>query len=263
MPRITDRSAVRALLETDRAWAVYPLGDLAPSYFEKCDWFGTTGNGPGIILLYRGFTSPIFFAIGEPDVVRTLLDEIDDEPQMYLHLPPNIVPLLRTRYDIRDEKTMWRMLLDADHFRPASTGLAIRLGLSDLADVERLYADGKPAGEMPHFFFPEMLQEGVFFGIREGGQLIAAAGTHLVAAAESVAAIGNIYTRRDRRGRGLAAQVTRAVTGELLCREIRTIALNVHEHNHAAIRVYERLGFVWYCTFIEALAVIRQSQNGR
>jgi ribosomal protein S18 acetylase RimI-like enzyme len=263
MPRLIDRSAVRALLETDRPWAVYPLGDLAPGYFEKCVWFGTTGGRPGLILLYRGFTSPIFFALGEPDVVRTLLDEIDDQPQMYLHVAPNIVPLLRMRYDIRDEKTMWRMLLDESRFRPASTGLAIRLGLSDLADVERLYADGKPAGEMPHFFFPEMLQQGGFFGIREGGQLIAAAGTHLVTAEESVAAIGNIYTRRDRRGRGLASQVTSAVTGELLRREIRTTALNVHEHNHAAIRVYERLGFVRYCTFIEALAVIRQCQNGR
>jgi ribosomal protein S18 acetylase RimI-like enzyme len=257
MPRVTDHSTVRALLETDRAWAVYPLGDLAPGYFEKCNWFGTTGDRPGLILLYRGFTSPIFFALGEPDVVRTLLDEIDDEQRMYLHVPPNIMPLLRMRYHIQDEKTMWRMLLDESRFRPASAGQAIRLGLSDLADVERLYADGKPAGETPHFFFPEMLQEGVFFGVREGGQLIATAGTHLVAAEECVAAIGNIYTRRDRRGRGLASQVTSAVTGELLRRKIRTIALNVHEHNHAAIRVYERLGFVRYCTFIEALAVIR------
>jgi ribosomal protein S18 acetylase RimI-like enzyme len=262
MPRMTDRSAVRAVLETDRAWAVYPLGDLAPGYFEKCDWFGTTGDRPGLILLYRGFTAPIFFALGETAIVRALLDEIDDEQQMYLHVLPNIVPLLRLRYHVKDEKTMWRMLLNTDHFRPAPTGRAIRLGLSDLADVERLYADGKPAGETPHFFFPEMLQQGVFFGIREGGQLIAAAGTHLVAAEESVTAIGNIYTRRDRRGRGLASQLTSAVTGELLRREIRTIALNVHEHNHAAIRVYERLGFMRYCTFIEALAIIRQSQNG-
>jgi ribosomal protein S18 acetylase RimI-like enzyme len=262
MPKLTNRTAVRALLETDRAWAVYPLGDLAPGYFEKCDWFGTTGDKPGLILLYRGFTSPIFFALGEPDVVRMLLDKIDEQQQMYLHVPPNIVPLLRTRYDIRDEKTMWRMLLDESRFRAVPTGMAIRLGLSDLADVERLYADGKPAGETPHFFFPEMLQQGVFFGIREGRQLIAAAGTHLVAPEESVAAIGNIYTRRDRRGRGLASQVTSAVTGELLRREIRTIALNVHEHNHAAIRVYERLGFMPYCTFIEALAIIPQSQNG-
>jgi ribosomal protein S18 acetylase RimI-like enzyme len=260
---MTDRSAVRALLETDRAWAVYPLGDLAPGYFEKCNWFGTTDDRPGLILLYRGFTSPIFFALGEPNMVRTLLDEIDDEPHMYLHLPPNIVPLLATRYDIRDKKTMWRMLLDADHFRPTPTNQAIRLGLADLADVERLYADGKPAGEAPHFFFPEMLQQGVFFGIREGGQLIAAAGTHLVAPEESVAAIGNIYTRRDRRGCGLASQVTSAVTAELLRGEIRTIALNVHEHNHTAIRVYERLGFMRYCNFIEALAVIRQSPNVR
>src|SRR5260370_40352018 len=101
MPRMTDRSAVRALLETDRAWAVYPLGDLAPGYFDKCEWLGTTRDRPGLILLYCGFTSPIFFALGEPYVVRRLLDEIDDEQQMNLHVPPNIVPLLRSRYHIQ------------------------------------------------------------------------------------------------------------------------------------------------------------------
>ena len=255
MPRLTDRSAVRALLETDRTWSVYPLADLAPGYFEKCDWFGTTGTKPGIILLYRGFTSPIFFALGEPDVVQRLLDEIDEEPRIYLHVPPNILPLLRKRYDIQDEKTMWRMLLQVNHFQPGPIGSVIRLGLSDLPEVEQLYADGKPAGKAPHFFFPEMLHEGVFFGVREGTQLIATAGTHLVAPGESVAAIGNIYTRRDCRGRGLASQATSAVVRELLRQGLRTIALNVHEDNAAAIRVYKRLGFFRYCEFIEALAV--------
>jgi predicted GNAT family acetyltransferase len=81
-----------------------------------------------------------------------------------------------------------------------------------------------------------------------------AAGTHLVAEAEGVAAVGNVYTRRDRRGRGLAGRLVGAVAAELLRRGVRTVALNVARDNAPAIRVYERVGFVYYCDFVEGLA---------
>jgi predicted GNAT family acetyltransferase len=70
-----------------------------------------------------------------------------------------------------------------------------------------------------------------------------------------VGAIGNVYTRRDRRGRGLASFVTGAVTAELLRLGLRTVALNVNQRNAAAIRVYEQLGFTRYCAFYEGVAV--------
>jgi predicted GNAT family acetyltransferase len=99
-----------------------------------------------------------------------------------------------------------------------------------------------------------MLEQGVFYGIGEGADLVAVAGTHLVSGPESVGAVGNVYTRRDRRGRGLAGRATSAVTAELIRRGLRTIALNVNQANAAAIEVYERLGYVKYCPFYEGLA---------
>ena len=101
-----------------------------------------------------------------------------------------------------------------------------------------------------------MVEQGVFYGIYEGPNLIAAAGTHLVAPSEGVAAIGNVYTRRDRRGQGLATQVTGAVAAELLrlMPPSAIIALNVVQTNLAAVKVYERLGFARYCAFYEGLA---------
>lgn len=253
MPRLTDSAAVRRLLETDRPWAVYLLGDLAPQRLPHCTWLHVPGGAPALVLLYREFGTPVLCALGGADAVRPLLEEVA-EPAMYLHVRPEVVELLRPRYRVEHEADMWRMILDPTHFRPAPADRAARLGSADLAALRRLYADGAPAGEVPDFFFPGMLGEGVFFGVWEGGELTAAAGTHLVVPEEGVAAVGNIYTRRDRRGRGLATRVTNAVTAELVASGLRTIALNVNQRNATAIRVYERLGFARYCAFKEGVA---------
>lgn len=97
-----------------------------------------------------------------------------------------------------------------------------------------------------------MVTDGVYFGVYEQDALVAAAGTHLVSRREGVAAIGNVYTRRDRRGRGLGRRVMSALLGDLT--GIDTIGLNVRVDNQAALRVYESLGFVRHCQFSLALA---------
>ncbi len=102
-----------------------------------------------------------------------------------------------------------------------------------------------------------MVEEGTFFGARREGRLVAAAGTHLTSVEESVAAVGNVYTHRDWRRRGLARVTTGAVVEDLLLRGIRTIALNVYLGNTAAMRVYGRLGFVPHCEYYEGMAVRR------
>jgi ribosomal protein S18 acetylase RimI-like enzyme len=257
VPRIHDPAEIRTVLETDRTWTAYALGDLAPGYFEDSAWYRAPGGAPALALLYQAFATPVLFTLGPPEAVRTLLDEIGDQPSMYLSIRPDILPLIKARYDVHNEMPTWRMLLDRTEFRPAPASGAEPLGPADLEVLQRLYADGEAAGEAPDFFSASMLEQGVFFGIAEGDELVAAAGTHLVVPAEGVAAIGNVYTRRDRRGRGLAARVTGAVASELLGMKLRTVVLNVHQRNGSAARVYERLGFLRYCDFYEGMAVAR------
>ena len=129
---------------------------------------------------------------------------------------------------------------------------SIRLTADDVHALEDLYADGELTGESPDFFYGSMVTDGVFFGVYEGPDLVAAAGTHLVARDESAAAIGNVYVRRDKRAQGLGRVVTAAVVHEL--RDFETIGLNVRADNASAIRVYESLGFVKHCEFVEGLA---------
>jgi ribosomal protein S18 acetylase RimI-like enzyme len=258
MPRLSDPAAIRALLETDRAWSAYALADLAPGFFEHCEWRGRQTPTPAIILLYRAFEIPVLITVGAAPALASLLDEIRAVPELYLSIQPDILPLIQARWEVLVEAPMWRMVLDPAAFAAATDTAApmgvMPLTLADLPALQRLYADGQDSGEAPDFFSPDMVAQGVFFGVREGEALVAAAGTHLYTASESVGTVGNVYTRRDRRGRGLAGHVTRGVTAELLRLGLRTIVLNVSQKNTAAIRVYERLGFRRYTGFFEGHA---------
>lgn len=253
MPPLHDRAAIRAILSEDPVWSVYALGDLAPGFFEHCAWYAPANGERAIVMLFGAFGTPVLFAAGDAGSIEPLLDEIA-APEVYLHVRPEVLPAVRARFRIAEPKEMLRMALDAARYRPAPIDGVVRLGPRDLDALRRLYADGGARGETPDFFFPSMLENGVFYGISEGGELAAAAGTHLVAPCEGVAAVGNVYTRRNRRGRGLAAAATSAVVDEILSLGIRTVALNVVSKNETAVRLYERLGFVRHGTFCEGIA---------
>jgi predicted GNAT family acetyltransferase len=68
-----------------------------------------------------------------------------------------------------------------------------------------------------------------------------------------LAAIGNVFTRPDRRGRGLAKRTTGAVASELLRRGTKTIVLNVAMDNDPAVRAYRALGFMPFCGYYEGV----------
>ena len=76
MPRLSEPAAIRALLETDRAWAAYALADLAPGFFEHCEWRSCQQPAPAIILLYRAFAIPVLVTVGPAPAIAGLLDEI-------------------------------------------------------------------------------------------------------------------------------------------------------------------------------------------
>ena len=255
--QLTDPAEIRALLSADRAWAVYALGDLAPGLAEHAEWHCASGplQSPALILLFRAFPIPVLYTQGPPEALAPLLDTIRDRA-MYLSIRPDVLPLLQARGRISHQMAMWRMILRPERFQPPSLDGLRRLTLADLPALEALYADGRAAGEAPDFFAPYMLEQGVFYGLWDGPDLAASAGTHIVAPADRVAAVGNVYTRRDWRGQGLAARVTGAVTAELLSTLAppAVIALNVSQANPAAQRVYQRLGFERYCDFYEGLA---------
>jgi ribosomal protein S18 acetylase RimI-like enzyme len=243
MPPLTDKNDIRAILRKDPVWSVFALGDLSPGMFEKTRWFA-----PDLTLVLHDFGTSILFAIGAASV-REALNYVSWPVR--LQVQRDALDEVARHATVTTTRLMWRMGWSGEPvpFIPAS---CTRLHAGDVAALQRLYADGEATGESPDFFFPLMVTEGVFFGIYEDGELLATAGTHLVCRAEGVAAIGNIYTRRDRRGRGLGRLVTSAVLDALT--GIETVGLSVGADNDAALALYESLGFVRHCEFHEALA---------
>jgi ribosomal protein S18 acetylase RimI-like enzyme len=230
------REAVRALLNHDRAWAVYALGDLAPELFPQCTWWR---RGDALGLLYRGFSTPIFWADGPVDLHF-------DEAALILQIRDENLPAVRAIYPQVTLKKMLRMALQGT----PGASVAVRLTQGHLGALDRLYA----APDGPDFFHASMLEHGVFFGAWQDDQLIAAAGTHILNVEESAAAIGNVYTHPAHRGRGHAARLTAAVACELRRLGVETIALSVAAGNHSAIRIYSALGFQPNCEFYEGFA---------
>lgn len=246
---------VRHLLRRDAVWSAYALGDLDPRRAGFCEWYV---RGESVALLYREFDEPILFAMGDPAV----LDLVPYEGPCHLQLPaspPDFLP--PQRFSIDWERSMRRMgLADPSAIRSAAASLhaAEPLTVANEAEIRELYSDGVATKEDPDFFMRSQLEDGTFFGVRDPdtGRLAAAGGTHLYSEPESVAAIGNVYTRRSHRGRGFARTVTAAIAARLLDSGIATIALNVKSQNAAAIRVYEQLGFRFHCQYREGFGRI-------
>jgi ribosomal protein S18 acetylase RimI-like enzyme len=253
MPRLTDLARVRSLLDSDRGWSAYAIGDLGPDHVHHCTWHASEIGPPALLLLYRGFDQPILFAMGESAAIASLVSEVAD-PVVSLHVQESGLSALSPRYSTTNPRAMWRMVVGPLSFRTASTADVVSLDASDLAAITKLYSDGWTHDEGPTFFHASMLDRGTFRGIREGADIIAVAGSHLFSPDLGVCTIGNVYTRRDRRGRGLAAAVTSAVVQHALAHGISTIVLNVGQDNMAAQRVYERLGFHRHCQFFEGEA---------
>jgi ribosomal protein S18 acetylase RimI-like enzyme len=124
-----------------------------------------------------------------------------------------------------------------------------KLADDDAAGVEILRLGAGDAAEMVELTkivglgFMGMRQHlmGDFFGIREGGRLIAMAGERM--ALPEFREVSAVCTHPEYLGRGLAGLLTRRVMREQMAAGKRTF-LHVKESNARAKELYERLGFV-------------------
>ena len=253
--RVTDKGRILRYLETDRTYAAYAIGDLEPSLFQQTRWVAAERAGLwcAIALLFRGIDPAALFLMGDPTGLSSILHLRMRARRVYVTCKAEHLAPVSAFYRFEEPKPMWRMTVQASEFRHSPSAEVTALSPRHTEELERLYAQG--GGEA---FSPTQLATGVYFGVVDYGQVIAAAGTHLISPTYGLAAIGNVYTQEDRRGRGYGTATTSAVVDQLFGRGIRQVFLNVAQDNTVAIGVYERLGFTKSCAFQEMLAVRKQ-----
>lgn len=253
-----DDGEIRALLERDRVWNSFALADLLPPFrhytrFVTAARHGERPSALVMIIQHPGFSTVSPF--GEVAGVAAILDRTSLPQRTLIQTTADHRSLLERRYRPAPAwLEMLRMAVTEQTFKGAATDARVALlSTSDLDEVAALYRQF-PDGH----FRPDLLDEGVFYGVRADGRLIAIAGTHVVAEPFGVAVIGNVFTHPDERGKGYAGAVTSAAVYNLLRRGCCDVVLNVFATNAPAIAVYRRLGFVTAHQLWSGQAELRQ-----
>ncbi len=246
-----DREALERHLRRDAAAHVYALADLDDVFWPETRWFTLRRKDEieAVCFLLDKLAPPILYAIAKPGdpAMRALLAWLCPRlPERVFATPGlGLREVFAPGFAIRFHGEHLKMALDPSAVLPDVGPVALEpLGPADFAELACFYANDAylPEERSGRFFERYMLELGPWLGVREAGRLVCAGGVHVVSTRASVAAIGGIATRPDRRGAGLA----RALTARL-CRDLRArvshVGLNVGASNAAAIRVYASLGF--------------------
>ena len=224
----------------------YAIGDLEPRLFAESTWAVAERQGQveALALHFRGVKVPVLFLMGNRDGLRAILKNCLCPELGFMMSRQEHEPVADEFYAREDKTPTLRMVLDHNRFRPPELE-CVRLTTDHVGLLTELYSRWRG-----NQFLDDQILHGVFYGVEVRGQLRAVAGTHLVSERYGVGAIGGVFTHTDYRGAGYGTATTGAVVAELLHRGVRDIVLSVGKENVGAVRVYGRLGFERYCTFL-------------
>jgi len=244
---IRERQQILTFLCRDPFLHIYEMGDLDEFFWPFTRWFAWQVDDElqALFLLYTGDPSaPTLLALEEenPEAARSLLRRVARivQPPLQIHFSFHLRHLLPSLLETTEPVPIVKMGAVASEVKGGPTGLRspVRLGPTDEPEILEFYEAAYP----DHWFNPRMLATGCYLGARVDGRLASVAGIHVYSPQYRVAALGNIATLPEYRGRGLAGHLTYQLCRGL-SRTVDYIGLNVREDNPAARRCYQRLGF--------------------
>ncbi|MFQ5837649.1 MAG: GNAT family N-acetyltransferase [Thermoplasmata archaeon] len=201
----------------------------------RCYAASREGAFRGYILLWHGAEYPSVILHGSQEAAHELLPRAPMESCTFLVNPPLRSCVEETRR-ITAHHVMDVMAVDRDGARLPDVKKARRLQPWDAAGLAALYNEIGQGGRD----YETWISRGIAYGIFESNRLVSVAGTHVLS--KDLCLVGGVYTSRDARMRGYAAEVTVAVTRHAL-RQVPTVSLLVVSINKVAIRLYEKLGY--------------------
>jgi RimJ/RimL family protein N-acetyltransferase len=248
----SDRVALLAVYEQDRAVHPYGIADLV-QLWDRSRWWRADDAVVGLLDL-PGSPVPVVYAIAARAPARTLqvLAELVADralPDRFVITGPrgltaHLAPMLRARWS----QAYVKQALTSPEVLPAPDPQVRVLTVADLPALQALHASDAAAGT---FFHADLLGTGAYLGLEVEGVLVSSAGVHVMEPSVAVAALGNVVTLPSARGRGHARRVVATLCHRLDPRAT-TIGLNVATDNHAARRLYQRLGFTEVLAYEEA-----------
>lgn len=258
---VTNRTQLAELLRTQAVANAYALGYLDPRYADQCTWLGDRddeGELCSVVLVYSGLSRPGLFTAGRREGIRPVLRELREQlPDRCIgHIAKDHRDAVLSVYEGGSLRRVSRMGLTRGEYRALEVGGAAApvevLSHRDTAQILALYSHWPD-----NFFEPYQLESGLYFGVRdETGVLACIAGVHNVSETFDVAAIGNLVTHPERRGRGYAAACTGALLSAVFDR-VGLVTLDVAEDNAPAFRTYRRFGFQHYGDHFEGELIRR------
>jgi GNAT superfamily N-acetyltransferase len=243
-----DKAKLEIFLRKDPYLHFYELGDLQEKLFPKAQWFVILEKGEitAAVLLYRAKEINILYLLEDHarEAAKELLASIAGKlpEKIYCLLSPYLVDVISEKYSVEKPVSYDKMKLTGDIFIGRNIKYpeyTYRINSNDVEAVGVFLREINPAA----FFNEAMLKTGKYFCIRKNASLLATAGVHLYSKEYSVAAIGNVATTPDERGKGYAASVTASLCADLW-NDVKIIGLNVRSDNAAAIKIYQNIGFV-------------------
>jgi len=242
--QLQDKERIESFLRRNPELHIYALGDLDDFFWPYTTWFGRQDAGElkDIVLVYAGRAMPTVIAEAEqPEGMRSLLEEMGPRlpHRFHAHLSLDVEDIFQNSHIVHPHGMHCRMALrDGKRVRDSDDSRVGSLGPADLDEVLAFYKESYPG----NWFDARMLETGRYYGLRDAGRLVSAAGVHVYSPHYRVAALGNIATHPAHRGKGYGTLVTARLCRTLLD-EVEHIGLNVKANNEPALRCYRRLGF--------------------
>lgn len=246
---VTDRDELAAFFSDDPPAHLYALADLDEPFWSASRWWRRGDAVVGLVGLPEGGGHSVYAVSSRaPTATSNLLVELAE------HFPAGTLvtgPVgcggaLANRRDV-----VWHRRYHRFH-HPEPSGLRLRrwapepLDRSHADEVARLHAADPGAA----FHLPSMLDTGAFVGVRIDGDLVAAAGCHVLSERQRVAAIGGVITHPEHRGKNLGHDVTVGVCHRIVGR-VDHVGLNSADRNTAARQLYLGMGFVEHLAYEE------------
>jgi len=230
---------VEDFLRSDIPLNGLPLYDLTLAW-DLSKWFIARERNQlvGCLIIYtggRGMNS--FFTRGSQKAVEQLIVQMPYQV-IFAIIPQNHRTIVTKYYQFLSQGKFLLMSLEESRFQMPKIHNTIRLTSSAMDEVDKFY-ETTSAGA----WNPIQLDIGPFHGIRDQNTLVSICGTlGVYHASPGAAVIGNLVTLPVYQNRGFGTSVLCAVIKDLF-KDYQFVTLMVESKNHAAIRIYKRLGF--------------------